>query len=380
MSSHTPPTHTPATSTLIFAGGGTGGHIYPALAIAGAARALAPHTRAIFVCSRRPLDAEILRERNEPFEPSPAEPFGVRPRTLFRFVRAWGPAVAHARRLIQTARETGAVRIITTGGFVAGPMARAAQLEGADLTMVNLDAVPGRANRWIARRASRSFTSARVDPMPRGWTQIAPIVRPDAISPLPAQTCRESLGLSPAQPVLLVTGGSQGAQSINRLLLAILEREPALLTVPGWQVVHQSGKSDTDTLTAAYAKAGVRALVRPFFHDMGPLWKSAELAICRSGAGNIAEIWASKTPALVLPYPYHADDHQRANAVPLRDARGVAIATDLIDPSKNFHTHRPALADLLLNAASRADMRRALEALGPADGAAAIARAITTTQ
>jgi UDP-N-acetylglucosamine:LPS N-acetylglucosamine transferase len=384
MDAHTPP----RTGSVIFAGGGTGGHIFPALAIAEELLRVRPGMRVSFIVSDRPLDADILNKQilgNDAarFTPVAARPFGVRPRALFRFVSSWGLSVRECRAVIRDGRRLGPSVVVAMGGFVAAPAAQAARVEKAPVLLVNLDAVPGRANRWIAHRAAQVVTSADVAdvggagvggvPPGRGWQLVPPIVRAGAVSAQPAPACRAALGLDPALPTLLVTGGSQGATSINDLLGAFVA-SPGGAALAGWQVIHQTGPGrGEDALRAAYANARVPALVAPFFDRMGGCWGAADLAVCRSGAGTVGEVWGSRTPAIFLPYPYHKDQHQKFNAMALVKAGGAVLCEDRIAPDANMGGAESAgevLAALLRDADARRTMRAALAGLGPADGAA----------
>lgn len=354
----------------MFAGGGTGGHIFPALAIAEELRALDPDARCLFLCSDRPLDSEILTREGVEFHRLPAKPIGLRPLALFRFVRSWGPAVRATRRIITAQRRDGrAVQLIAMGGFVAAPAARAAATERIPLTLVNLDASPGKANRWISRLADRIVTSLPA----RGfdWERVPPIVRRAALAGGDARACRAALGLDPDRKTLLVTGASQGARSINRMLIRLTIDDP--WAFDGWQVIHQTGAGEDDAVREAYAKARIPALVRPFFDAMGKAWGAADFAVSRAGAGSVAEAWANHTPTVFLPYPYHRDQHQRHNARPLDEAGGAYVVDDLIDESRNMSGGGSIILNLLKSDGPRKAMRAALERLGPADGAARIA-------
>jgi UDP-N-acetylglucosamine--N-acetylmuramyl-(pentapeptide) pyrophosphoryl-undecaprenol N-acetylglucosamine transferase len=348
----------------VFAGGGTGGHIFPALAIAEHLRGF----RCTFVCSDRQLDAEILRKERAEFRVIPAKPAGLRPRALWRFMRSWGPSVRASRAIIGECRRDGAeVVVVAMGGFVAAPVVQAACAERARVVLVNMDVVPGKANRWVARRAYRIVTSAPVPGSP--WERVPPIVRAAAkASGTPAQ-CRTELGLDPSRRTLLVTGASQGARSINTLLTTLIRERPEAFA--GWQVVHQTGAGEDKAVAEAYAAAGIAALVRPFFDCMGLAWGAADLAVSRAGAGSVAEAWANAVPTVFLPYPYHRDQHQRFNAGPLTDAGAALTETD---PVIGGAGAGQAIIALLTDAARREAMRRAYQALGAADGALRIAR------
>lgn len=376
----------PAPRAIVFAGGGTGGHIFPSLALLESLAALGP-VRAVFLCSDRAVDASVLGPTGHEFHALPARPFGLRPVTLCKFMWRWGQALAQARAVLRDQlRLGGTVHLVATGGFVAAPAVRAAIVERVPVTLINVDAVPGKASRLIARRAARAFTTFPVAggggaPAP-GWTVVPPIVRRAATARTSPAECRLGLGLSPDAPTLMVTGGSLGAASLNALMLELARERPELLR--GRQVLHQAGAARRDqhapdqvpALRAAYAAAGARAVVEPFTADMGLWWGAADVALSRAGAGAVAEAWANRVPTAFLPYPYHKDQHQRFNAAALVDAGAALLLDDLIDPRANLHRHGPALARLLNDPSARADMLAALSRLGPADGADRVARAL----
>lgn len=369
------------TLTVLFAGGGTGGHIFPALAVAEALLAMRPGVQARFLCSSRPLDAQILSAQRVAGAPAefaavPAQPFGLRPRAAIRFLASWGGAVRAGREEIRAARARGPVIVAAFGGFVAAPVVQAARAERVPTLMVNLDAIPGKANRWIARHASRVLTAAPAQGT--SWTQIRPIVRSASVTDRTPADCRAACGLDASVPVLLITGGSQGAGSINTFMGAFVREHASAIS--GWQILHQTGKDGADEMRAAYAAAGVRASVTPFITAMGLAWGAADAAVGRAGAGTVAEAWANRVPTLFLPYPYHKDQHQKFNAMPLVSTGAALLATDHIDASANMRDAGLLLASLLTNEQTqegpRTKIRAALAALGPADGAATVATQI----
>jgi len=360
-----------ARGSFIFAGGGTGGHLFPALAIAERLDEIAAgSTRCHFVCSTRSLDREILEGERAGFTPIKALPLSVRPPALARFVRAWGPAVEQGRLAIRAAREhADRVGVVAMGGYVSAPVVRAAQTERASIILVNLDASPGRANRWIARHADRVLSAA--GPTRDGWERVGPIVRSMALARGPRQHARLRLGLDPDRPTLLVTGASQGARTINELVTGMLDTDRSIFH--GWQVIHQTGREMERAVGEAYERAGVPALVRAFFRDMGELWGSADLAVSRGGAGSVAEAWANRVPALFMPYPHHRDQHQRLNAVPLTEAGGALVARDHAETGANRREAGMRLTELMADSERRSAMRAALAQLGPTDGAQRVA-------
>lgn len=387
------------TWSVVFAGGGTGGHIFPAMAIA--QQAVKQHAallqggvqtggalRCEFVVSQRPLDAKILQNQRlggegVVFHCIPAQPAAMGPRGLYRFVTSWGSAVRASRQVLQRLQAQGPVVVVATGGFVAAPVAQAARVQRVPVIMVNLDAIPGKANRWIGKTAARRLTALAIAPQvkmsakDKPWEVLRPIVREAIVSSLSVIEARQQLGLDAGKPTLLVTGGSQGAGSINDLLRCLITSD-MVRSLQGWQVLHQagemkSGAMDAQALQAAYREAGISAKVVAFLDRMELAWRASDLAICRAGAGNVSEVWATQTPAIFLPYPYHKDQHQKWNAQPLVDAHAGVLATDFLDAQRTLEGVRESLQRLLEDARARQELRANLQALGPADGAAAIA-------
>lgn len=377
-------------TTYILAGGGSGGHIYPGLAIAAELERLGTlqgrRVQTLMVCSDRSIDNQILTKAGAKFVAAPAKPIVVRPRGILRFLRSWGPSVRLGRRLISEHRSddhngtSSKVVLVAMGGFVAAPMAQAARAERIPTAMVNLDAVPGKANRWIAKRLRGKgpiFTAARVADrvLASEWIEVPPIVRAGARRSGTVEECRRRLGLNPSRPVLMVTGGSQGVRTINRFMAAFAgsPEAAAALKAGNWMVLHQTGKNEDAEASEAFRAAGIEARVQPFVDSMGDWWGAADLVIATAGAGNVAEVWSSKVPALFMPYPYHKDQHQRFNAQSLLDAGGAVVCQDHIDPALNLREVGPTLHELLSSPTRRESMRDALAKLGPADGATRIA-------
>jgi UDP-N-acetylglucosamine--N-acetylmuramyl-(pentapeptide) pyrophosphoryl-undecaprenol N-acetylglucosamine transferase len=356
--------------SVVFAGGGTGGHISPGLAIAERLASIEPGVRPFFACSERPIDAEMLGNAGAEFAPIAASPVALRPAGLWRFLRDWRKGKAQAARILAERKVSW---VVALGGFVTGPVVAAAVAARVPVLLVNLDARPGRANRWVARRATRVVSAVETPESPGFAREIVGMpIRRTAIAPGDALSCREELGLKAGLPTLFVTGASQGASSLNELLRAMLARRREAFA--GWQVFHLSGPSDVESLRGAYAEAGVPARVEAFTHRIGLAWGAADLALSRAGANSVAEAAENAVPTLFAPYPYHKDAHQAANAEPLVRAGGAAIGTDAIDPGRNLEGLGRTLAELLTDPARRRAMRESLERNRPGDAAATIAR------
>lgn len=380
----------PSTSsppTYIFAGGGTGGHLYPGLAIAEQLRSAIPGVKTLFLTSNRDIDRKVMEPEGVPWQALPAQPVSMRPRKLWKFISNWPGSVRATRSAIRHARESGGdVRMVALGGFVAAPAVQAARVERVPVTLINLDATPGKANTWIARRcpAGAAFTTYPSAKHPH-WKVVSPIVRSAAFAPGDKAYCRHELGLDPAKPVLMVTGGSLGASTLNQLMLGLLEQHAAAFkvaksdqhgpTVTGdWQVLHQCGKDeDVAGLSQAYAKAGVRAIVVAYCRQMGLWWGASDLTVSRAGAGGVAEAWCNRVPCVFLPYPYHNDDHQRLNAQILTDRGACVVCKDHVQPGPNMAEAGKVIAGLLSDPQALQKLTDATVALPPADGARVIA-------
>jgi UDP-N-acetylglucosamine--N-acetylmuramyl-(pentapeptide) pyrophosphoryl-undecaprenol N-acetylglucosamine transferase len=284
--------------------GGTGGHVFPALAIAEALRA---SREIVWLGTRRGIEARLVPAAGYPVEWIDVE--GLRGKGVFRWLGA--PlqvlkAVAQARRAL--ARRSPGV-VLGLGGFASGPGGIAAWLSGAPLVIHEQNAVAGLTNRWLARIAAfRAEGFPGSFPAARAAVYVGNPVRP-AIAALPPPRQRFESRSGPMR--LLVFGGSQGATALNRLVpdaVALLpeSRRP--------RVLHQTGTKDREATEAAYRAAGIDADVRAFVDDMAAAYADADLVISRSGASTVAELAAAGVGAILVPYPAAVDDHQTRNA------------------------------------------------------------------
>ncbi len=355
--------------TFLFAGGGSGGHISPALAIAERLTDLEPESRSLFACSPRPIDRTMLEQASVAFTVVPGAPFSLRPAGAVRFLRGFTRARRVASELI--VRES-VDRVVAMGGFVAAPVVAAAARAGVPVTLINLDDPPGKANRWIARRCDQVLTAVELPRHRRFARQVTGMpIRRLAMAPGPPEVCRTRLGLAPDRPTLLVTGASQGARSLNALVTALAAQ--AASEFDGWQVLHLAGERDHDRTVAAWDAAGVRAEVRSFVHEMGPVWGAADLAISRAGASSVAEAWANAVPTVFMPYPFHRDRHQERNARPMADAGGAVIEVDHVEISANLPAAGATVRRLMGDRASLGAMRQKLRDTPAPDGAGTVA-------
>lgn len=358
--------------TILFAGGGTGGHIYPNLAIYQQLHQLKPaHPNlAHFLVSNRAIDAQIMTKAAIPFTPLPALPVSLHPLKLLRFYKAF---VSSKKRVIQMIKDMNAAAIVTTGGFVSAPAAAAAKQQNIPIIMINLDAVPGKANQWIAKRAANIYTAYPHDSLPNA-TVIGLPLRATAIGPADRNEALAALNMKPDKPMLLITGASQGAGSINQMMMELAATAAIKRELQTWQILHLTGKDDIAMVQSSYNAAGLDATVLGFCDQMGKAWRAASLAISRCGAGSVAEVWANAVPTIFLPYPFHKDEHQRLNAQMLVDAGASKMMTDLVDPIANARQISGPLLSLMGNEAMRQKMADLLENDRPPEGAKVVAQ------
>jgi len=298
----------PAKPFVAIACGGTGGHLFPGIAVAGELRARG--ACCVLLISRKEVDQEAARTAPE-LEAVTLPAVAWNWRHPVRFLRAALSSHGEARALFQK-RAPDAV--LAMGGFTSLPAAFAARGCGAKIFLHESNAIPGRANRLLARHADEAFIgfdSASAQLAARRVTLTGTPVREQFQVQDPA-AARIALGLDPVRPVLLVMGGSQGARGVNDLVLAAL---PSLVeAAPQLQLIHLTGAGDEAKVLAALSKLRMRAVVRPFFSKMELAVSAASVAVSRAGASTLAELAALRVPSVLVPYPHAADNHQWFNA------------------------------------------------------------------
>ncbi len=289
---------------IMIMAGGTGGHVIPALAIAGQLRS---SREIVWLGTKRGIEARLVPAAGYPVEWIQVE--GLRgkgaagwlasPVTLVRAVRQ---ARAALRR-----RRPGVV--LGCGGFASGPGGIAAWLTGAPLVIHEQNAVAGLTNRWLARIASRiaeGFPGSF--PASRGALYVGNPVRPE-IAGLPPPRQRFEPRNGPMR--LFVFGGSQGASALNRLVPAAVALLPESRRP---RVLHQSGARERESTEAAYRAAGIQAEVCEYIDDMAAAYANADLVVSRAGASTVAELAAAGVGSILVPFPAAVDDHQTRNA------------------------------------------------------------------
>jgi len=310
---------------LLIAGGGTGGHLFPGVAVAKALVGLKPDLRVAFVSAGKALESEVLQQAGFPLEALKVRAF-VRAGILgrLRSLAALPGALLAARMLLRRYRPG---LVLAVGGYAAFPLGLAAYLSGVPLAVQEQNAVPGLTNRLLgklARTAFISFAAAEASfPKGKAWLTGNP-VRLELI-----EQARQA-GLSREDPAarfnVLVLGGSQGAHTLNQALCEALPRLQDRKDRLFFQ--HQTGLREEENVQAAYRAENFAAEVKAFFPDMGAAYGRAHLVICRAGAGTLSEVLATGRAAVCVPYPYAAGDHQTANARALADQGAAQLAAD----------------------------------------------------
>jgi UDP-N-acetylglucosamine--N-acetylmuramyl-(pentapeptide) pyrophosphoryl-undecaprenol N-acetylglucosamine transferase len=307
----------------VIAGGGTGGHVTPALALGEAARAVGD--RVLFVGSQRGLEARLVPEAGFELVALPSQQ--VMGRSIVGRMRGGLNLLGQVGAARAALRRAQADCVVSVGGYAAMPAVLAAISTRTPLFLVEPNAIPGRVNRFSARFASRvfvGFEAARTRLAKNGddprIERLGIPVRTALIDAFSKVDARQ-----PEVPPLrlLVFGGSQGARQINEAVMRLL---PRLAELP-IEIFHQAGELDFDAVRKAYEDFARPAEVVRFEPDMPTRYGWADLALCRAGALTIAELALAGLPALLVPLPSAADDHQSANARALADA-GAAVALD----------------------------------------------------
>ncbi len=345
--------------TVLIAGGGTGGHLYPGIAVA---EELRRRGHAVsFVGTERGLEMTAVPKAG--FELDLVDVSGLKrvgARALAAGLLRLPRAISQARILLMRRHPS---FVLGVGGYASGPMLIAAKLFGLPTAIMEQNSIPGLTNKVLGRLVDRvfvAFEGSRAFFPASKTALVGNPVRSALAGSLPASGA--------ARPSLLVFGGSQGARRLNELVpqaIALCPERP--------RVLHQTGAADVDATRERYAQLGVEADVRPFIDDMASAYRGADVVVCRAGATTLAELGIVGKPAILVPLPTAADDHQTKNAAEL-----VAAGAALLLPQPGLEP--PAIAEalgaLLRDPARRAQMSERMRALGRPRAASDIADAV----
>jgi UDP-N-acetylglucosamine--N-acetylmuramyl-(pentapeptide) pyrophosphoryl-undecaprenol N-acetylglucosamine transferase len=312
---------------VLITAGGTGGHVYPGLAVARALQA--QNIPVVWMGTPKGFEARVIPEAG--IEMALLEVTGLRGKGIttlllapFRLVKALYQSV----RIMQKHKPAA---VLGMGGFVAGPGGLVASLMGIPVIIHEQNAIPGLTNRLLSK-FSRKVLEGFPGTFHQAGDKAVPVGNPvrQDISRLPAPA--ERMKRDDSQLHLLIIGGSLGAQALNETVpQALAELAPEMRPV----VRHQAGKNKDESTREQYAKSGVEATVSPFIEDMGEAYGWADLVICRSGALTVTELAAAGLASILVPYPYAVDDHQTANGLYLSE-NGAAILVSQSDLTVSY--------------------------------------------
>ena len=367
--------------SIVIAAGGTGGHIYPGLAVAEALRRSEPQARICFVGTRRGLEGSLVPAAGFPLHFVDMVPFAGR--DAVRLPLALARSTAQARRILHRERADVAVGM---GAYVGIPLIVAARLTRVPSLIHESGAVPGRANLWAARltgNVATAFAEAALA-FPRS-TDVRTVGMPlgaelDSFDRTSLRAkARAAHGLDDTTLLVLVNGGSQGAASLNRLAVGLAERWTDRGDV---RILLKTGRRDYDQTAAALRSGGGARLVEltPFIDRMDLAYAAADIAVCRPGAGTVAELAVVGLPAVLVPYPHAPFDHQARNASALVAAGAAILVRDheaipavvgpqlesILDDRGRLDAMRSGLQELAHPRAAEATAAWALELAGVA--------------
>ena len=331
------------TVCVLFAGGGTGGHLYPALALAAAMKEVHPEVEAHFVGARRGVEARVFPAQGVSHTLLPFEP--IRRDRVWRNWRLVPAMVKSAVGLMRLFRTFRPRLVVGTGGYASGPACAWALLRGVPVAVQEQNSYPGLVTRWLSRWARQvhlGFPEAarhlRPGPDTEVFTLGNPIRPPDP--GLDPAACRREFGLAPEGVVGLVVGGSQGARAVNEALCRTLEAVAAgRLEAPpeGMQLLWATGPAHVDSVRRRLEPLGVEGWVRVvgYIEEMPKALAAADFALSRAGAMATAELMAWGIPAILVPLPTAAADHQTHNARALAEAgAAVCVAESELSPER----------------------------------------------
>ncbi|NMA92476.1 MAG: undecaprenyldiphospho-muramoylpentapeptide beta-N-acetylglucosaminyltransferase [Firmicutes bacterium] len=357
---------------LLVSGGGTGGHIYPALALARHVIDCEPDSELLFVGTDRGLESKIVPAAGFPLATIPARGYSRRLSGLLPAAKDFISGSLRVRKII---REFKPGVVLGTGGYVSAPVVLAAAVSRVPAVIHEQNAIPGLANRYLAflaRRICLSFESSReyFRPSARARTVVTGNPRSSEAASYSREEGRRRFNLDPDRPLVAVFGGSRGALKINRVMTRYLEEG---WWPPGGQLVYITGEIYYQQIRERLKSLPPGVTIYPYLPELPALLAAADLAITRSGATTIAELTALGLPALLVPSPNVVDNHQYYNARVMAD-RGAAILIE----EREFTAYRlrRELTRLLSAGEELKEMGRAGRRLGRVDAAERVYRCL----
>ena len=358
---------------IIVSGGGTGGHIYPALTIIRAIQHREPAARILYVGTPHGLEADIVPREGIDF--IAMDLAGFERKFSFENILRAGRALRAAIRARGIVHDFRPHVAIGTGGYVAGPILLAASLAGVPTLVQEQNVFAGMTNRILAKFATAIAVgmedAQRVFPKEKTYVTGNPI-RPEVLTATREEGAR-AFGFDPAKKTVLISGGSRGARSINRAMVEVIAHAAAQTEV---QYLHVTGAEEYGDTLARIRNAGVRLeehpnlRVLPYLYNMPQAMAMAVVAVFRAGATGLAELAARGVPAILIPYPYAAENHQEKNA---RAMEAAGAAEVILNRDISGAVLEQTLAGLLADDVRRMGMAAAMKRLGKPEAAEEIA-------
>ena len=351
---------------IAIACGGTGGHLFPGLAVA--QQLLARGCDVALLISPKDVDQQAVKSVSG-MEMFTLPAVGLQNRNYFSFAKSFWNSLRAARNVF---KQRPPAAVLAMGGFTSAPPVFAAKLSGAKTFLHESNTIPGRANRLLARFVDAAFIG-----FPETATRLR--AKKTLVTGTPvrlqfqlriASECRIALGLDANRATVLVVGGSQGARGLNDLILSALP----FLKDRDWQWLHLTGANDFEKVKSAYVAHGIRAVVKPFFTEMGLALGAATAAVSRAGASSLAETAAMRLPSLLVPLPTAADNHQFFNA----SAFAVSGAAKMLEQNSPPEKVAAGLAEIVGDETARQTIQAALAQWHKAGAAEQIAENILT--
>lgn len=316
---------------LVVTGGGTGGHLFPGIALATGMQKRIAGSRVLFIGTSRQLDKDTLKGYD--FDLGSIECMGLKGMGLVHRIKSvmkLFPAVLEAGRILAKFKPD---LVFGVGGYVTGPVLLAAKIKGYPVCIHEQNSVPGLANKILSRIVDKIFISI---PCSYSFSKDKTVM---SGNPVRQEIIDASVNIkkkNPGELTVLVLGGSQGAHRVNMLVQEAAEKLKKTASVKiKW--LHQTGKNDLKQVESFYCDNGINAQVSDFFLDMADAYRQADLVVSRAGATTLAELSVMGLPALLIPFPFAADNHQETNALyyekggaaemyPERDLEGNQLA------------------------------------------------------
>lgn len=356
---------------VLFAGGGTGGHLFPAIALADGIKRREPGTRVLFVGTSSGVESKVVPKAGYDLELISMR--GFKRGSLLEILTFPFFLLKALWRSFRVIRGFEPDVVVGTGGYVSGPVVFTAALLGIPTLIQEQNSYPGLTTRLLARWVDQvhlSFSqSVRYFKRRDNLRVSGNPIRAD-LGSVNGSEAKGRFGLDGRKKTVLIVGGSQGAHSIN---MAMLEALGELAGKGNIQVLWQTGRRDYEHVKAASARYGLKVAVEEFIDDMASAYGAADMAVCRAGATTIAEITRCGLPAILIPYPFAAADHQLFNARTLVEAGAAKL---VFDHELNGEKLAATLMDMLIDQRGLATMAEKSRGLGRPEAAKRIVDAI----